>query len=310
MKEYYKVLGVEENATADEIKKAYRKLSLKHHPDRNQNDEEASNKTQDINEAYETLGDEIKRKDFDMTRNNPFANIIHNMQSNNFSNDNAMDELFSSLFHGDMNNMEDIKGMRTANMSFRFPNMGHKVHIFTSKSKPAPIKKTLLISIKDVLQGNSVPVTIERWIIENNDKIFEKETIYVKIPKGADTNEIIILENKGNILCENGKGDIKITLEVEEHDEFQRNGLDLMYIKSITLKEALCGFTFDLKHLNGKIYSINNKRGNLINSGHRKSIFKLGLTREEYVGNLVIEFHVLFPEKLSNETIETLSTLL
>lgn len=307
---YYEVLGVEESASPEEIKKAYRKLSLKYHPDRNQNREDASSKTQEINGAYEIVGDEHKRRDYDMSRNNPFGGMFRNMHghSDSFAASHMsshIDDFFGKLFQGEMGGL--------GNVSFKIPSGGQSqnIHFFPNPaSKPTPIIKTIKISLNDVLLGNTIPLPIERWIIENKIKIFEKETIYVNIPQGADNNEIIVLREKGNILGDNCKGDIKIMIEVEDHTEFQRNGLDLIYLKKITLKEALCGFKFDIPHVNGKTYIINNNRGNVISTGHRKSISRLGLNRESYVGNLIIEFHVVFPETLTEKSINELDGIL
>jgi DnaJ-class molecular chaperone len=73
---FYNILGVGEKATEEEIKKAYRKLSLQYHPDRNNNDPASVQKFQKIGEAYETLSDKEKRREYDMTRNNPFLNAF------------------------------------------------------------------------------------------------------------------------------------------------------------------------------------------------------------------------------------------
>jgi DnaJ-class molecular chaperone len=69
---YYNILGVNESSTKDEIKRAYRTLQMKFHPDKNHGSQEAINMTQKINEAYETLGDDEKKDEYDMRRNNPF----------------------------------------------------------------------------------------------------------------------------------------------------------------------------------------------------------------------------------------------
>ena len=97
----------------------------------------------------------------------------------------------------------------------------------------------------------TIPVDIERWIMENGNKVFEKETLYIPIPQGIDDNEIILLREKGNVVNENMKGDVKIFVKIENKTEFERKGLDLHYLKRISLKDALCGFTFDINYLNG-----------------------------------------------------------
>ena len=74
---YYKILGVQENASKEEIKKAYRKLSLQNHPDRNNNSEESKKKFQKISQAYETLADDQKRNEYHQMQNNPFFQMNH-----------------------------------------------------------------------------------------------------------------------------------------------------------------------------------------------------------------------------------------
>ena len=73
---FYNVLDISETATADEIKKAYRKLSMLYHPDKNGNSSESTEKFQKISEAYEVLGDAEKKKEYDMTQNNPFFKMM------------------------------------------------------------------------------------------------------------------------------------------------------------------------------------------------------------------------------------------
>ena len=116
------------------------------------------------------------------------------------------------------------------------------------------------------------PLQIDRWIMVNNVKKMEKERIYVKIKKGADSGEIIIIREKGNIINETLKGDIKLFIKVENKSKFKREGLNLKHQKSFTLKESLTGFKFDIKHLNGKTYTINNDSGNIIPANYKKEI--------------------------------------
>jgi DnaJ family protein A protein 2 len=195
---------------------------------------------------------------------------------------------------------------------------GTKIHFFNggpigfnqSFNKPIPIMKSLQITMSQVLNGVSVPLEIERWIMENGIKVFEKETIYVDVPAGIDENEMIVLRDKGNVISEYCKGDIKINILIQNNTTFKRLGLDLILEKKITLKEALCGFSFELRYINGKIYTLNNNKGSIVPPEYKKVYPGMGLKRGDHKGNMVINFHVEFPEKLTDEQIEKLISIL
>ena len=318
MKEtYYDVLGVSDGASQDEIKRAYRKMSLKYHPDKN-TDPKDRGKFQQISEAYETLGDGEKRKMYDMGQKNPFMSM-GGMGGMNGQEVNV-EELFSNLFgFSGMDSGADFSSGIPPGMGMgmgRGPPFGNvrvfhggiPVNMFNTnvQRKPTPIVKNVNISMEQVMNGANIPVEIERWIVQDNSKTFEKETIYVEIPKGIDDNEIILLRDKGNFVNEQIKGDLKVFVKVENSTAFKRQGLDLIFDKKISLKEALCGFSFELAHLNGKTYTINNNKGSIVTPSYYKSIPNMGLTRNEHVGNLIITFNVVFPEKLSSKQIEAL----
>jgi DnaJ family protein A protein 2 len=308
---YYVVLGLKEDATQEEIKKSYRSLSLKFHPDRNPGID--SGKFQKINQAYETLSDPQKRQEYDMMGNNPFMRMGMNEMQQPFGN---MDDLFQNIFG--MGGIPGMGGIHHMGGMGGFPP-GANIHIFkngvniggfSQLNKPLPIVSTININMLQVLEGSNVPLEIERWILENNIKKFEKEVIYVTIPKGVDDNEIILIKEKGNIIHDTLKGDIKIFIKIENDTMFERQGLNLLIKKNISIKESLCGFTFEMKHLNGKTYTLHNNVGNIIPPDFKKIIPNLGLTREAHIGHLVIHFIVDFPDKLSEETIETLRKIL
>jgi DnaJ-class molecular chaperone len=264
-----------------------------------------------INEAYETLGDEAKRDEYNRSRNNP--NPFMRMNTGGGGMDMPMDDIFNMFFGGGMNpfGMAGMPGM---------PGMpqGARVHIFNGSpigfqhaiSKPVPILKTINITMDQVLSGANMPLEIERWNVENGIKVFETETIYVPIPQGIDDNEMIILRDRGNVLNEQAKGDVKVIVKITNTSEFKRAGLDLIFEKNITLKEALCGFTFELNYLSGKSYTLNNNKGNIIPPEYKKMYPGMGLTRGEHKGNMIIHFHVEFPEKLTEEQIAGLATVL
>lgn len=311
--DFYNVLGVGEKSTKDEIKKAYRSLQMKYHPDKNNGSEEAGVMSKKINEAYEILGDDQKRKEYDNARNNP--NPFMRMNSNGGGMDPHMDDILNMFFGGAGSPFGGPFGV-----PFGMNGMppGAKVHIFhggpmgfqQAMSKPPPIMQNLSINMEQVLSGATLPLEIERWIIENGIKVYEKETIYVTVPQGIDDGEMIILRDKGNVINENVKGDVKIIIKITNNTEFKRSGLDLILEKTITLKESLCGFTFELNYLNGRSYTLNNNKGNIIPPEYKKVYPGMGLTRGDHKGNLVIHFHVEFPEKLTDEQIAKLTSTL
>jgi len=305
---FYKILGIDETASESEIKKAYRSLSLKYHPDKNNGDPEAISNFHKISEAYETLGDSQKKAQYDMIKegNVPFVRMNSMNNMNNMNNmDIHMENIISSLFGG---------------MPFGPGGMpaGTKIHFFHggpmgfnhAMQLPTPIIKKVAVNISDVLSGTTIPVEIERWLMENNNKVFECETLYVEIPKGIDDGEIIILREKGNVLNSVTKGDVKINVEIKNDSEFKRSGLDLLLEKKLTLKESLCGCSFEIKHINGKTYTLNNNSGNIIVPDYRKIIPGLGIERGNHTGNLILIFKVEYPQTLTSEQIQSLKEIL
>uniref|UniRef100_A0A6C0HCR1 J domain-containing protein n=1 Tax=viral metagenome TaxID=1070528 RepID=A0A6C0HCR1_9ZZZZ len=312
---HYKTLEVPENASPEEIKKAYRRLSLKYHPDKNPGKPEVIETFQKISSAFEVLGDPQKKAEYDGMKNNPFLRMNSMGGNGDMPPFQNMDDLFANLFFAGMPGMMPMGGMQGMPGGFPFaggPNIqvfrnGVPINVHQGLQKPTPIIHTICINMEQVLNGASVPLEIERWIIENGNKVFEKQTIYVNIPKGSDDNEIIMLRDIGNFVNEQCKGDVKIFIKVENDSGFRRHGLDLVLEKTISLKEALCGFTFDMKYINGKNYSINNQAGNIIVPEYQKVISGMGLAREGHKnGNLIIHFKVQFPEKLNEEQIAKL----
>jgi len=313
-KNHYTTLEVPETASGDEIKKAFRRLSLKYHPDKNLGKPESVEMFQKISEAYEILGDSAKKQEYDMGGRTQF------MHGPGFNN---MDELFSNIFFGPMQHpmSQHHQGNPFAAMfppgmfppGLNSPNIRifhNGVPINMGMEKPAPIIKNVTINMSQVLNGAKIPVEVERWTVENGNKVSEMVTLYVDIFKGIDQNEVILLKDEGNTINQNCKGDVKIFVKIENTSSFVRNGLDLILEHTISLKEALCGFTYELKHLNGRIYNINNKAGNVVTPEFKKVIPDMGLTRDQHVGNLILHFHIEFPKSLTSEQMTKLALIL
>ena len=395
---FYDILGVEEKCSQDEIKKAYRKLSFMHHPDKNGNSAESTEKFQKISEAFSVLSDPDERVKYDMNRNNPFANIggmggmgggvrinpmdIFNMfmggmggmggmgdphtmnPLNGFVNMGGLGGLGSLGGHGPrviirtfgpggesisenimggggdpfgmfseaMHNIHGIHGMHGIHYSRATPSPRQEMHQqhqqhtppqhpydiprtprFQKRVEPKPplISINAAVTLEHVCQGATIPVEMERWNI-NSEGVHELDNHveYISVPMGAENGEVIILSNRGNEMGDGVRGDVKVTFIVEEHALFKRNGLDILVEKNITLKEALCGFVFDIEHINGKKFSFNSSSGNIIRDGLIKTIPRLGLQRGNECGNLNVVFRVTYPDKLSEEQIKILANTL
>ena len=293
MPTFYEILGVSSDATEDQIKKAYKKLAFQLHPDRN-SDPNSSAKFQELNEANEVLSDPAKRLNYDNELNG--VNVQqHGVQFRD------MNDIFKSFFGGaGLNDMHVFHGMHQQHG-----------HFFQQMSKPVPIVKTLNLTLEQAYTGGSFPLELERWNLVDNTRFDEKLTVYVAIPSGIDENEIMIIRDNGNSINNTIKGDIKIQMKIENNTEFKRQGLDLIYKKTVTLKESLCGFEFEIKHISGKTLAFKNVVNPfIIKPGFKKVIPDFGMKRDTNTGNLIIDFDIVFPDKLTPVQAQSISEIL
>jgi DnaJ-class molecular chaperone len=184
-------------------------------------------------------------------------------------------------------------------------------HMFHQLQKPPPIIKNIQITIEQAFTGFNMPIEITKITYTNNGQKEEEETIYLSIPAGIDDNEIIILRDRGNSIDDKIRGDIKIIVGVQNNTKLVRHGLDLVYKTNISLKEALCGFSIELDHLNGKKITLNNTvNKSIVKPNFKKVVPQLGMTRENTTGNLIIEFDIQFPDNLTEDQMKLLDTVL
>ena len=341
-KNYYELLGIAKNASQEEIKKSFRKLSLQYHPDKNPNSTE---KFKEINEAYQTLGDPKKRSQYDMLSSNPFMNMggipnngfhhasFHNMDD--ILNDDHINDMLQQMFGSMAMPMPGSQTQARSNPFSPFmnsffnmpPHMSQNVknnvkngfqqrssHQEDINEEPIEIEhiiKNVTITFKNAFEGVNLPVKIERFIYNNkNSKIIENETLYVDIPSGIDNDEIIEIKNKGHNYPKNISSNVKIKINIDNDTSFRRDGLNIIYYKTISLKNALCGFTFELPYINDKTYNITNSKGNIIQPNFVKEINNMGFTRNNNRGKLCIHFNIIFPESFDEKTYEILENIL
>jgi len=291
---YYSVLNLSKNANINDIKKAYRQLSIKFHPDKNLNcDSEQFNK---INEAYSKLLDKYNSNDLHKDVNNFHNNeLVNGINANN--NNNAINGVNNNAING-----VNANNGTNANNNIDVNNTILKYSYFNVNNSE-DIIINLSLGFNEAYNGCNKPIVVNRKIIVNNVIGHEKETLYIPIPKGIDANEIITISNKGNVYISNGlisHSNIKIIICLLTHEIFERIGLDIVFIKTITLKEALLGFSFNLNHINNKNFKITCSE--VIHFNYEKLIPNMGFIRDSFVGNLIIKFNITFPPTISQES--------
>ena len=267
--EYFNILNIEKTSDYDVIKRTYRKLSLKYHPDKN-GDNCMFNK---ITEAYNILTSNIDNIN-NYIKDNDYSQTINDKSDKSDKSDTSEKSIIPHCYYSSNNN---------------------------------DIIQDIVLLFEQVYNGCCIPVTINRSININNIVTYETETIYTEIPKGTDNNEIIVIKNKGNVI-DGIYSDIKINIKLQPHDIFTRNGLDIIYKKTITLKESLIGFSFNFTHINKKIYKINSN--NIVKNNHTEIIKNLGFNRNNYTGSLYIIYNIEYPDKIEPDIINKLKAIL
>ncbi len=277
-KSLYQTLDVSENANQDEIKKSYRRLARKYHPDLNKT-KEAEEKFKEINAAYEILSDEDKRRQYDQFGDNMFGgqNFSDFARSRSASED--LDDILSSIF-GRGGFSQRFSQNSQGFSGFNFSNFAHE---------DLDITATLNVSVLDTLLGNKKQVSI------NN------ETFSLKIPIGVEEGEKIRVRNKGK-MGRTGRGDLLLQIHIEEDEIYRREKDDIIQIFDLPLKTALFG---------GKIEIATwHKTLTLTIPPNTKAMQKFRIKdkgiknrKTSHVGDLYLQARLILPktETLSNE---------
>jgi curved DNA-binding protein len=293
-KDYYKILGVDKNATQDEIKTAYRKLAKKYHPDLNQGDPKAQEKFKDINEANEVLGDEAKRKkydafgsgynfsngqDFDPSQfgfDNSGKGFKYTYTTGNGGNFGGFSDFFNMFFGGNDSNIEDL---------FR-GNTGRRRTSFYEEPRQN-YETELGISLEEAYNGVEKRVSL---YIGN-----ELKTISVKIPKGILPNKKIKIRGEKVGV----RGDIYIKINILNNSEYEIKGLDIITKIKLLPWEAAFGTKLVVSTISGKI-KVKIPAG--VQSGQKIRIPAKGYKdMKNNTGDLYIEILIVNPNVLSKE---------
>ncbi|GBG82858.1 hypothetical protein CBR_g36384 [Chara braunii] len=344
---YYDILGVPKNASADELKKAYRKAAIKNHPDKGGDPE----KFKELAHAYEVLSDAEKREIYDQYGEDA---LKEGMGGGGGPSVNPFD-LFESFLNPGFGG-----GGRSGRRQRRGEDVVHPLKVtledlYNGTSKRLSLSRNVIctkckgkgsksgaIARCQGCQGSGMKVSIRQLgpgmiqqmqhvcpdcrgsgeTISEKDKcgtcrgnkvVQEKKVLEVEVEKGMQHNQKITFQGAADEAPDTVTGDIVFVLQLKDHPKFKRKGDDLFMEHTLTLTEALCGFKYSITHLDNRQLLIKSNPGEIIKPSQFKAINDEGMPHHQrpfMKGRLYIHFNVDFPENLTPEQCKTLESVL
>ncbi len=291
-KDYYDILGISKGASDDEIKKAYRKLAMKYHPDRNPDNKEAEEKFKDINEAYQVLSDPQKKSQYDQFGTTDFNGGFGGSGGFDFSGMGGFEDIFDSFFGGGFSSRRRNGPERgadleyTLNLTFEEAVFGVEKEISISKnencencngtgSKPGSNAKTcdkcggtgqiryqrntplgsfVSTATCDKCNGTGKVITDPCSHCHGKGTVRKNKKVKIKIPAGVDTGNVLPLRGQGEPGKNGGPtGDLYINIRVSSHKVFNRKGFDIYIEEHISFGKASFGTELKVPTIDGDV---------------------------------------------------------
>ena len=298
-KDYYSILGVPKSASAGEIKKAYRKLALKYHPDHNKDDKTAETRFKEISEAYAVLSDSEKRKQYDTFGAEGFQNrfsqedIFRGFDFGTIFKEfgfggGRSDNIFSHIFGGGPGGPGRTQ-FRTSGGSpfqgFQGQPMGMKGHDLVYE---------LSVTLEDVANGAQKLIAYELG--------GQEQRVSVKIPKGIRSGKKLRLAGKGQPGIQGGPpGDLFVQVNILPHGVFKRKDDDLHLRRDIRYSEAILGTEIEVPSIDQKLLKLKIPSGTQNGAKFRMRCYGLPRMGNGDRGDQFVEIRVIVPRKLSKE---------
>ncbi len=325
-KDYYKILGVSRDATQEEIKKAYRRLALKYHPDRNKGNKEAEERFKEINEAYAVLSDPEKRRQYDqfgsaefhrrfsqedIFRDFDFEGIFRDLgigfdfgrifrfrdtgRCQHFTFD--LSDLFSQIF-GTTPEQSWTFHKRPSQEAF-YQEAGHSSYQKSGYSL-GDLVLELPVSLEEVAQGSEKMISIA--------PTGKPERIKVRIPAGIEDGQKLRIVGMGSYGPNGRRGNLYLKIKIEKHPLFKREGKNVIIDWAIPYTQAVFGTTIEVPTLYGKKVKVRVPPGT--KSGTKLRLKGLGLpgnTKEK--GDQFVRLQIDVPRQLTKKQRELLEQL-
>ncbi|CAO2820667.1 unnamed protein product [Amaranthus hypochondriacus] len=324
--DYYNMLQVDRNATDEDLKKAYRKLAMKWHPDKNPNNKkDAEAKFKEISEAYEVLSDENKRQLYDQygeegLKDTPRAGSNGSPYENNRRrfNPRSAEDIFAEFFGTSPFDFEFGFGSGSGSSPNGRPkrysygdggsfggteNMYRTYSEAGSKKKPAPIENQLACTLEELYSGSTRKMKISRTIVDANGcQVPETEILAIEVKPGWKKGTKITFPDKGNQQVKQLPADLVFVIDEKPHDVFTRDNNDLIMTKMVNLAEAIGGSTVNVTTLDARNLSIPIR--DMITPDYELVLSREGMPVAKDPkdrGDLRIKFDVKFPTTLTSE---------
>ncbi|XP_053332858.1 dnaJ homolog subfamily B member 1b [Clarias gariepinus] len=325
-KDYYSILGIQKGASEDEIKKAYRKQALKYHPDKNKSPG-AEEKFKEIAEAYDVLSDPKKKDIYDRFGeeglkggaggcggpNGPgftytFQGDPHAMFTEFFGGRNPFEHFFGRMGGEDDMDVDDPFA------SFGLGGGRHFGGGRLEKKQDPPVTHELRVTLEEVFSGCTKKMKISRRRLNPDGRTTRSEDkiLTVEVKKGWKEGTKITFPKEGDQTPTNIPADIVFIVKDKPHPVFKRDGSDIIYPAKVSLKEALCGCTVKVPTMDNRTVNLP-LQDTLIRPGMKRRITGEGLPlpkSPDRRGDLVVEFEVRFPERLTQDAKNTIARVL
>ena len=310
--DYYSILGVAKSATGDDIKKAYRKLALKYHPDRNPGNKDAETKFKNISEAYAVLSDAEKRQEYDNFGSQAFSQRFS--QEDIFRNADLSDILrdlgfggfgggggdFSRLFRGGSNRRRSPYGNSGGGEYSHFFGTGREYNQIPRRGND--LKYTLNISLEESYSGTEKRITLKKGDAT--------EEISIKIPKGIKSEQKLRLTGKGLPGTNGGSsGDLFIVIMMSAHGIFDREKNDLSINKTISFSGAALGTIIDVETIGGETKRLKIPAGTQNNTKIRMKGYGMPIFKKPGKGDQYVKITISVPKKLTKKQTDLIKKL-
>lgn len=294
--DYYEILGVKKDSSPSEIKKAYRKLALKYHPDTNNGGKEAEAKFKEINEAYAVLSDPGKKKQYDLYGS---ANFHQRYSQEDIFRGFDLNDILRQFGFGATGQSTQFRTNMGGGSSFSsFFNQGNSggcgggCHAAAEKGQDMTYQIT--VSLEEVLHGAERTITLRKNGTPHN--------VSVKIPKGIEAGKKLRLQGQGGASRNGGPpGDLYLKVDIASNDTFVRDGDDLVIQKLISFSEACFGTNIEVETLEGKKFAVKVAPGTTHDSRLRLKGFGLPVGPLGERGDLYVKIGVSVPKELTEE---------